>query len=91
MFAKRFSNVNGSADNPVAAKLSAARKYVVTSTLDDLSWTNSVAIIGDVGKEITRLKNLNGPLLQVHGSWQLVKSDSTNSGATMAIFRRRDD
>ncbi len=55
-------------------KLNDARKYVVTSTLTELNWQNSVAVSGDAAEEITRLKNTEGPLLQVHGSWQLIQA-----------------
>ena len=54
-------------------KLNDARKYVVTSTLDELSWQGSVAVTGDVAEEIAALKAGDGPLLQVHGSWQLIQ------------------
>ena len=54
--------------------LNAARKYVVTSTLNDFTWQNSMPIKSDLVTEITRLKNQDGPLLQVHGSWQLIQS-----------------
>ena len=61
-------------DNPVADKLNKAKKYVVTSTLKELSWRNSERITGDVAAEISRLKEQDGPLLQVHGSWQLIQA-----------------
>ena len=51
-----------------------ATKYVVTSTPETLTWQNSVAITGDVAKEIAELKAQDGPLLQVHGSWQLIQT-----------------
>lgn len=70
-FAQSFSNAP--IDNPVAAKLNNATKYVVTSTLDNLDWNNSKPVSGNVPVEIERLKNLDGPLLQVHGSWQLIQ------------------
>lgn len=72
MFATSFSQ--SSIDNPVASKLNAARKYVVTSRPNPLAWENSVAIKGDLATEIKQLKDQEGPLLQVHGSWQLVQS-----------------
>ncbi len=48
-------------------------KYVVSNTLSDLNWKNSIAITGDIRTEITKLKQQDGPLLQVHGSWQLIQ------------------
>lgn len=48
----------------------AATKYVVTSEPDSLTWANSVPLTGDVVAEVANLKQGDGPLLQVHGSWQ---------------------
>lgn len=56
-------------DNALAKKLNAAKKYVVTSTLEQLKWQNSEKITGDIVAEISRLKEQDGPLLQVHGGW----------------------
>ena len=72
LFAPSWSNAPS--DNPVAAKLNSATKYVVTSTLNDLVWNNSIPITGDIASEITRLKKQDGVLLQVHGSWQLIQT-----------------
>ncbi|MBT3329999.1 MAG: dihydrofolate reductase [Rhodospirillaceae bacterium] len=66
--------LNAADDNPVAMKLNNATKYVVTSTLSELEWNNSIAITGDIATEITRLKKQEGDLLQVHGSWQLIQT-----------------
>jgi len=51
-----------------ASNLNNAQKYVVSRTLDRVNWENSTLIKGDVVKEITRLKGLEGPEMQVHGS-----------------------
>jgi len=72
MFAASFSN--SSNNNPDAEKLNGAKKFVVTSTLNELSWQNSERITGDIAAEVPRLKQQDGPLLQVHGSWQLVQT-----------------
>ena len=72
LFATSFSNTN--VDNPVAAKLYNATKYVVTNTLSSFEWKNSVPVSGDIGAEISKLKGQDGPLLQVHGSWQLIQA-----------------
>ncbi len=71
IFASSFAN---SGDNPTAAKLNKAKKFVVTSTLKDLRWQNSERISGDVATAVSRLKEQEGPLLQVHGSWQLIQT-----------------
>jgi len=60
--------------NPIAKKRSEATKYVVTSGTESLQWQNSVAITGDIASEISKLKKQDGPLLQVHGSWQLIQT-----------------
>lgn len=61
-------------DNPIANRLNDARKYVTTSKLNKLEWNNSIAISGDVASEVLHLKKQEGPLLQVHGSWQLIQT-----------------
>lgn len=71
-FAENF--INAGNDNPVASKLNKAKKYVVTSTLSSLKWNNSVQITGDIMVEISKLKEQDGLLLQVHGSWQLIQT-----------------
>ena len=71
LFASTFPSAPS--DNPVANQLNNATKFVVTSK-NDLPWQNSRQISGDVATEIARLKSTDGPLLQVHGSWQLVQS-----------------
>jgi dihydrofolate reductase len=61
-------------DEPGADNLNNAKKYVVSTTLDKVDWNNSTLIKGDVVKEITRLKGLDGPELQVHGSSDLIQT-----------------
>jgi len=60
-------------DDPIADMMTAARKYVVTSSTSGLTWNNSQAVSGDLTREIAKLKREDGPLLQVHGSWQLIQ------------------
>ena len=62
------------ADEPGADDLNNARKYVVSRTLDTVDWNNSTLIKGDVVKEITRLKELDGLELQVPGSSNLIQT-----------------
>lgn len=61
-------------DDPIAHKLNNATKFVVTSTTSQLEWENSIRITGDIAAEVARLKNQEGPLIQVHGSWQLIQT-----------------
>lgn len=49
-------------------------KYVVSKTLTRHEWSNSVFLKGDVVKEIGRLKTLEAPDLQVHGSGNLIQT-----------------
>ena len=70
-FAEHWPNAG---DSPIANRLNNATKYVVTSTLNTLEWTNSKRITGDILAEISRLKTQDGPLLQVHGSCQLIQA-----------------
>lgn len=71
IFASHWPQIES--DNPVAEIMNAAKKYVLTSSQDDLSWANSVRVNGDVAIEISKLKQQNGPLLQIHGSGQLIQ------------------
>lgn len=61
-------------NDPHADILNNATKYVATSTLQDLAWKNAVPISGDIAAEVSRLKDQDGPLLQIHGSWQLIQT-----------------
>lgn len=68
LFAPHFSAAGA------AHPLNRARKYVATSSLERLDWHNSVALSGDVAQAVRELKAQDGPLLQVHGSWQLIQT-----------------
>jgi dihydrofolate reductase len=61
-------------DEPGADNLNNAKKYVVSRTLEEVKWQNSTLIKGDVVKEIARLKGVDGPELQVHGSSNLIQT-----------------
>lgn len=51
-----------------------ATKYVVSNAKLDLSWEKSVQINGDVVAKLTELKQEDGPMLQVHGSGNLIQT-----------------
>jgi dihydrofolate reductase len=57
-----------------AGPLNRATKYVVSTTLASADWQPSVLISTDVVAQITRLKQQDGPELQVHGSSQLIQT-----------------
>lgn len=50
-----------------------ARKYVVTSRPVNLDWKETFPISGDVAAEIQKLKQQDGPMIQVHGSSELIQ------------------
>lgn len=51
-----------------------ATKYVVSNTLTTHEWEKSVFLQGDVVAEIRKLKQQDGPELQVHGSGNLIQT-----------------
>jgi dihydrofolate reductase len=61
-------------DNPTADQLNAARKYVASRTLSSVDWHNSELLKGDVAEEVRKLKQEDGPEIQVHGSGDLVQT-----------------
>jgi dihydrofolate reductase len=61
-------------DDPIAGKFNSAKKYVVSTTLEKLDWSNSTLVKGDIVQEIKRLKQQNGPELQVYGSSNLIQT-----------------
>ncbi len=68
------SFANAPAGNRTADTLNQAKKYVVTSRNNEVPWQNSEIVTGNVAAEISQLKKQSGPLLQVHGSWQLIQA-----------------
>ncbi len=61
-------------EDPIAAGINNAKKYVASKTLMKLDWKNSTLIQGDVVKEIKKLKKQEGPEIQVHGSGNLIQT-----------------
>lgn len=72
IFAAHWPYVRG--EDPFAARINKARKYVVSKTLSNLDWSNSILIKGDVVQEIRKLKEQDGPELQVHGSGNFIQT-----------------
>lgn len=62
------------AEVPGAKELNGATKFVVSTTLRKADWAKSVLISGDVVQEIRKIKEQNGPELQVHGSGNLIQT-----------------
>lgn len=61
-------------EDRVAAALNKLPKHVVSSTLTDPTWHNTTVISTDVVDAVSALKDKPGRELQVHGSWQLVRT-----------------
>lgn len=57
-----------------AEQLNSARKYVASRTLDSVEWENSQLLEDDVAEAVARLKEQDGPELQVHGSANLIQT-----------------
>ena len=58
----------------IATQFNKATKYVVSHKPQQLGWKNSVLVTGDVVAEIQKLKQQDGPMLQVQGSGNLVQT-----------------
>ena len=61
-------------DQPGAAELNAATKYVASRTLDSVEWENSTLLEGNAADAVARLKEEDGPEIQVHGSSDLIQT-----------------
>jgi len=61
-------------DNPLAAHLNAAAKYVVTRTLTDLDWAGSEVVDGDVRESVDALKERGDGTIALLGSGVLAQS-----------------
>jgi dihydrofolate reductase len=51
-----------------------AIKYVVSGSSPKLDWEKSVLINGDVAAKLKELKKQDGPMLQVHGSGNMIQT-----------------
>jgi dihydrofolate reductase len=61
-------------DDPVAAMMNRSTKYVVSNTLEEVTWENSKLIKGDVAAEITKIKQEPGKGITVLGSGDLIQT-----------------
>ncbi len=73
IFAAHWPYVKTEGD-PIAAGINKAKKYVASRTLTKLDWSNSELIRGDVVNEVKKLKEQDGPEIQVHGSGNLIQT-----------------
>jgi dihydrofolate reductase len=61
-------------EGPIADQLNSTRKYVASRTLERVEWNNCVLITGDLPAYVARLKEQDGPEIQVHGSPGLIQT-----------------
>jgi dihydrofolate reductase len=73
IFAAYWPNV-AELDDPVASRLNALPKHVVSNRLRSADWNNSTIVKGNIGAEVGRLKQIPGRELQVHGSGILAQT-----------------
>lgn len=60
--------------DPMVDHINSTRKYVVSTTLEEVEWNNSTLITGNVAEEITDLKQQPGKDITIIGSGVLVRS-----------------
>lgn len=72
MFASHWPEADP--EDPAAARMNGAAKYVASSTLTNPSWQNTKVLSGDVAQQVAALKQQDGPLLQMHGSGHLIQT-----------------
>lgn len=65
-------------DDPTAAALNRAVKYVVTHRPIEKEWKETLRIATNVSDEVRKIKDGNGPMLQVHGSSELIQTLMAN-------------
>ncbi|MFA5106624.1 MAG: dihydrofolate reductase family protein [Candidatus Micrarchaeia archaeon] len=58
----------------IADPLNNAKKYVASRTLKKLEWKNSELLKGDVAQAVRKIKEQDGPEIQVHGSGDLIQT-----------------
>jgi dihydrofolate reductase len=61
-------------EGPVGDPINKATKYVVSNGTVSSDWKETIQIKGDVVSEIEKLKQQDGPMLQVHGSSDLIQT-----------------
>ena len=67
IFAGFYPPHANTSENPFAARINSAKKYVASKMLTKLDWNNSELIKGDAWNEIKKIKEQDGPEIQVHG------------------------
>lgn len=70
IFASYWPKQTGSIADP----FNKTTKYVVSGSSPELTWEHSVLIDGDVAAKLQELKSQDGPMLQVHGSGNMIQT-----------------
>lgn len=65
---------NQPSGDPMVDHINSARKYVVSTTLEEVEWNNSTLITENIVEEITELKQQPGESITIIGSGALVRS-----------------
>src|SRR6266496_3268179 len=71
-FAAAWPTVTGTGE--FGERMNSIPKYVVSTTLEEVSWNNSRLIKGNVAEEVSQLKQQPGQDILVGGSGQLVQA-----------------
>ena len=69
-----FAPVWPHVEGEFAEKFNSMPKYVVSSTLENPEWTNTIVLGGDVVEEVTKLRGQYDGDIVVHGSPQLAQT-----------------
>lgn len=73
MFASYWPTITNPKDE-IATALNSRPKYVASRTLNDVTWTNSTLLEGDVASAVAELKKEEGGEIEVHGSANLIQT-----------------
>jgi dihydrofolate reductase len=71
---EEFAEAWPSREGEFADRFNTMPKYVVSSTLENPTWTNSTVIKGDLASEVSKLKQEHSGDIVVHGSAQLAQA-----------------
>ena len=61
-------------DDPIAATMNGFPKYVVSQTLREVTWKNTIIVKGDAATEVRRLKEQPGKNITILGSGSLIQT-----------------
>src|SRR3990172_7539236 len=73
IFADSWPKSTDPADE-IATALNTRPKFVASRTLDQVTWSNSFLLKGDVAEEVAKVKAQEGGEIQVHGSGDLLQT-----------------